>query len=75
MKKMGRAFVLVFLIATTICTYLIIASVGITNDYFLLIFRNIIPSIILGMCIFMFSDLVSKKLGLLSISKVTAGKM
>ena len=75
MKKMGRVFVLAILIAITFCSYPIIGSFGINDDYFLLIFRNIIPSIILGMCIFMFSDLVSKKLGLLSISKVTAGKM
>ena len=45
------------------------------QEYLILTFKHLVPWIYNGMGIFMFSDLVSKKLGLLSISKVTAGKM
>ena len=73
---MGRYFVFFILInSKNFCQKQINARVGNIDDHFLLILKGLIPEILSGMIIFMFSDLVSKKLGLLSISKITAGKM
>ena len=79
---MGRFLVAANYLAFKYLNNLLIDSVGgIPNDYYYhyyldLMSRHIIPSFYFGMSMFMFSDLASKKIGLLPIiKKVYAGKL